>query len=129
MYLEAAQDSAASPQFDQPFRVVRDSGPRCPVVPREEASMWAVVGQVSIQPGREDESQEYLTANVLPRVKQAPGVVAGYWVAPQDGHGLGITLYESEEAARGGAEMARKGPTPDYVTFDSIDVREVIAQI
>jgi hypothetical protein len=99
------------------------------VVPREEASMWAVVGQVSIQPGREDEGQEYLKANVLPRVKQAPGVVAGYWVAPQDGHGLGITLYESEEAARGGAEMARKGPTPDYVTFDSIDVREVIAQI
>jgi hypothetical protein len=91
--------------------------------------MWAVVGQVSIQPGREDEGQEYLKANVLPRVKQAPGVVAGYWVAPQDGHGLGITLYESEEAARGGAEMARKGPTPDYVTFDSIDVREVIAQI
>jgi hypothetical protein len=90
--------------------------------------MWAVVGQVSIQPGREDESQEYLKANVLPRVKQAPGVVAGYWVAPQDGHGLGITLYESEEAARGGAEMAR-GSAPDYVTFDSIDVREVIAQI
>jgi hypothetical protein len=99
------------------------------VVPREEASMWAVVGQVSIQTGREDESQEYLEANVLPRVKQAPGVVAGYWVAPQDGHGLGITLYESEEAARGGAEMARTGPIPDYVTFDSIDVREVIAQI
>jgi hypothetical protein len=96
---------------------------------REEASMWAVVGQVSIQTGREDEAQEYLTANVLPMVKQAPGLIAGYWVAPKDGHGLGITLYESEEAARGAAEMARKGPIPDYVTFDSVDVREVIAQI
>jgi hypothetical protein len=99
------------------------------VDPGEEASMWAVIGHVSIQTGREDESQEYLTANVLPMVKQAPGLVAGYWVAPQDGHGLGITLYETEEAARGAVEMARKAPIPDYVSFDDIEVREVIAQV
>jgi hypothetical protein len=91
--------------------------------------MHAVVGKVSIQTGHEDESAEYLKTNVLPMVKQAPGMIAGYWVAPQDGKGLGITLYESEEAARAAVEMARKAPMPDYVTFDSIDVREVIAQV
>jgi hypothetical protein len=89
----------------------------------------AVVGKVSIQPGREDESLEFLKANVLPMVKQAPGLVAGYWLAPQGGHGFGITLFESEEAARGAAEMAQKSPRPDYVTFDSIDVQEVVAQV
>jgi hypothetical protein len=89
----------------------------------------AVVGKVSIQPGREDESLEFLKANVLPMVKQAPGLVAGYWLAVQDGHGFGITLFESEEAARGAAEMAQKSPRPDYVTFDSIDVQEVVAQV
>ena len=91
--------------------------------------MHAVVGKVSIQAGREDDAQEFLKTNVLPMVKQAPGVLSGYWLAPQDGHGFGITFYESEEAARGAAEMAKNGPLPDYVTFDSIEVREVIAQI
>ena len=91
--------------------------------------MHAVVGKVSIQSGHEDESVEYLKTNVLPMVKQAPGIIAGYWVAAKDGKGLGITLYESEEAARGAAEMAQKAPMPDYVTFDSVDVLEVIAQV
>ncbi len=91
--------------------------------------MYAVVGKVNIQPGREDESLEFLKANVLPMVKQAPGIVAGYWLAPQGGQGLGITFFESEEAARQAVEMAQKGPRPDYVTWDSIDAREVIAQI
>jgi len=91
--------------------------------------MHAVVGKVSIQAGREDESLEFLKTNVLPMVKQAPGIIAGYWLAPQGGHGFGITLFESEEAARGAAEMAQKAPRPDYVTWDSIDVQEVIAQV
>jgi hypothetical protein len=96
---------------------------------REEVTMHAVVGKVSIQAGREDDAQEFLKTNVLPMVKQAPGVLSGYWLAPHDGHGFGITFYESEEAARGAAEMAKNGPLPDYVTFDSIEVREVTAQI
>ncbi len=91
--------------------------------------MHAVVGKVTIQAGREDEATEYLKTNVLPMVKQAPGVIAGYWVAPQDGQGLGFTLYETEEAARAALEMARNAPLPDYVSFDSIEVREVVAQL
>jgi len=91
--------------------------------------MYAIVGRVRIQAGREDESEEFLKANVLPLVKQAPGVVAGYWLAPKDGLGMGITFFESEEAARRAVEMAQQGPRPDYVTWDSIDALEVIAQI
>jgi hypothetical protein len=47
--------------------------------------MHAVVGRVSVQSGREDEAVEYLKAEVLPRVKQAPGLVGGYWLAPRTG--------------------------------------------
>lgn len=91
--------------------------------------MHAVVGKVSIQAGREDDAQEFLKTNVVPMVKQAPGLISGYWLAPQGGHGMGITFFESEEAARGGAEMAKNAPRPDYVTFDSIEVIEVVAQV
>jgi hypothetical protein len=89
--------------------------------------MHAVVGQVSIESGREDESIEFLKANVLPMVKQSPGLIGGYWMAPQEGKGLGVVFYETEEAARGAAEMAKNGPRPDYVTAN-FEVREVIAQ-
>ena len=91
--------------------------------------MHAVVGNVSIESGREDEAVAYLKENVLPMVKQAPGVIAGYWVDPRDGKGFGITLYESEEAARGAVDMARSAPMPDYVSFDSLEVREIVAQV
>jgi hypothetical protein len=88
----------------------------------------AVIGRVNIELGRENEAQEFLTANVVPMVKQSPGLVGGYWLAPQDGKGLGITIYETEDAARKAVEMAQQGPRPEYVTWDSIEVREVIAQ-
>jgi hypothetical protein len=90
--------------------------------------MHAVVGQASIESGREEEALEFLKANVLPMVKQSPGLIGGYWIAPQEGKGLGVIFYETEEAARGAAEMAMKGPRPEYVTVN-FEVREVIAQI
>jgi heme-degrading monooxygenase HmoA len=96
---------------------------------REEVGVHAVVATVSIQSGREDESIEFLKADVLPRVKQAPGVIAGYWLAPEAGKGFAFTVFETEEAAQAGLEMAQKSPRPDYVTFDSIEVREVIARV
>jgi hypothetical protein len=90
--------------------------------------MHAVVGQVSIESGREDESIEFLKANVLPMVKQSPGLISGFWMAPQGGQGVAVVLYETEEAARSAAEMAMKAPRPEYVT-PRFEVREVVAQI
>jgi hypothetical protein len=90
--------------------------------------MHAVVGQVNIESGREDESVEFLKANVLPMVKQSPGLISGFWMAPQGGQGVAVVLYESEEAARSAAETAMKAPRPEYVT-PNFEVREVIAQV
>lgn len=50
-------------------------------------------------------------------------------MVPEDGHGFAFVVFESEEAARGAAEMAKNAPGPDSVVFDSIEVREVVAQV
>ena len=60
--------------------------------------MQAVLVTVSIEPGRAEESQAHLETNVLPRVKEAPRLVSGYWTRSVDGeHGSAIVLFENEE--------------------------------
>lgn len=90
--------------------------------------MHAVLVTVTIQPGREQDSTEHLKANVIPRVKEAPGLVAGYWTRRSDAHGSSMVIFETEEAARAAAEMVPTG-LPDFVTLDSVEVSEVIAQV
>lgn len=90
--------------------------------------MHALVVNVSIQPGHSEEGKAELETNVVPRVKEAPGVVAGYWASSPDGaHGTSMVLFESEATAQAGADMARNGPMPDFVTFDKVEVCEVVA--
>jgi hypothetical protein len=90
--------------------------------------MHALVVNVSIQPGHDKEAQAELETNVVPRVKEAPGVVGGYWTRSPDGeHGTSMLLFESEAMAQAGADMARNGPRPDFVTFDKVEVCEVVA--
>ncbi|MDP9299492.1 MAG: hypothetical protein M3P43_01115 [Actinomycetota bacterium] len=92
--------------------------------------MHALVVHVSLEPGHDEEGRTELETNVVPRVKQAPRVVAGYWAQSADGeHGYSMILFESEETAQTGADMARNGPRPDFVSFDKVEVCEVVAQI
>ena len=91
--------------------------------------MHAVVASASIDPGRANEAQEHLQSNVIPRVKQVPGVVSGYWTRSSDGeHGTAMVVFETEDAARAAAEQV-PNMAPEYVHFDSIEVREVVAQL
>ena len=92
--------------------------------------MHALVVHVSIEPGHDEEGKAQLETNVVPRVKDTPGVVGGYWTQSADGeHGLSLVLFENEQAAKAGAEMAQNTPRPDFVTFDKVEVCEVVAQI
>ena len=92
--------------------------------------MHAVLVTVSIEPGRVEEAQAQLETNVLPRVKEIPGVVSGYWTRSADGeHGSAMVIFESEEAARTAADNLPNMPRPDFVTFDNVEVREVVAQV
>ena len=91
--------------------------------------MHALLVSVNIEPGHDEEAQAQLESNVVPVVKQSPGVISGYWMRSSDGqHGSSVVLFENEEAARAAADMIPNTPRPDFITMDSIEVREVVAQ-
>jgi hypothetical protein len=68
---------------------------------------------------------ETLNEQVIPRVKQLPGFVAGYWTRLDD-EGLSLVVFESEENATAASERV-PSMLPDDVTLESNDVREVVA--
>jgi hypothetical protein len=84
---------------------------------------------VAINEGHLDEANDTLQTRIVPLVRQSPGVVAGYWLAPAEGHGHSMIVFDTEENAKAAAEMARNSPTPEFVKFDSIQVHEIIAKI
>ncbi len=87
--------------------------------------MHAIVVRVSI--GDPEKAQEGLRNEVIPRVKQAPGFVGGYWTRSDDGrNGLSMIVLETEEAARQVAEQVKAGAVPETVTLESVEVREVV---
>jgi hypothetical protein len=87
--------------------------------------MHAVLVKVSISDV--ENSEKELKETVVPRISQSPGFVTGYWTRSEDGtNGRSLLVFESEEAARAAAE--RIGPNvPQGVTFESAEVREVVA--
>lgn len=85
--------------------------------------MHAVVIRVTIK-DRENATTE-LREQVVPRVSQAPGFVAGYWTR-KDNTGLSMVVFESEDAATAASEQI-PSVIPDSVDLDSVEVREVVA--
>jgi hypothetical protein len=85
--------------------------------------MHAVAVTVTISDHEAAES--HLREQVVPGVAQAPGFVAGYWTRKDD-KGLGMVVFESEEAANA---MSERVPSmvPDVVTLEEVEVREVVA--
>jgi hypothetical protein len=91
--------------------------------------MHALAVAVSIDQDRLEEANQELQTRVVPMVKQSPGLVSGVWLAPSAGKGHSLLLFDTEQNANAAAEMAKNAPRPDFVKFDSIEVREVIAQV
>jgi hypothetical protein len=69
-------------------------------------------------------ARDEVESRVIPRVKQAPGFVAGYWFAPVGNQAWSLLVFDSEEAARTAAERLQP---PQNVTVEHVDVREVVA--
>jgi quinol monooxygenase YgiN len=90
--------------------------------------MHAIVVQVKIDPDRFEEAERGLTDMVVPTVKAQPGFVRGTWVHQRaQNRGIGISVYESEEAAEAamkGFEEMRAQPeqADDPVTIESAEV-------
>ena len=92
--------------------------------------MHAVVVSVTIND--REAAETMLQGQIVPRVKEAPGLVNAYWARSADsGRGGSMIVFESEEAAQAVAEQLQSGPpaNSDAVTVDSVEVREVVAHL
>jgi len=85
--------------------------------------MHAVVVRSTIQDF--EAGRTFLREEVVPRVSQAPGIVAAYWVKLEGNEGTSMLVFESEEAARAMAEQV-KPPPSGAVSLDSVQVGEVV---
>jgi hypothetical protein len=86
--------------------------------------MHAVIVSVTINDF--EEAATYLRNEIVPRVKQAPGFVAGYWVTIQgQSQGRGTMVFDSEDSAQAVANQIQQGPD-EGATLNSVDVGEVV---
>jgi hypothetical protein len=85
--------------------------------------MHAVVVKVTINDV--DAAEKGLREQTVPGVSQAPGFVTGHWTR-KGNTGVSMVIFESEEAAQGASERIRAN-SPDGVTVDDVEVREVVA--
>ena len=60
--------------------------------------MYAVVVRERGQADQINTSGQYVQANVLPRARQAPGIVSGFWMTDMAGATLNVMVFESEDA-------------------------------
>jgi hypothetical protein len=91
--------------------------------------MYAVVVNVRIAPGQFEASQKALREQVVPRVKQAPGLVKGFWTVRDDSsQGTSMTVFRTKQDAENAMSMIRSSPPPPGVTLDSVELREVVAE-
>jgi len=87
--------------------------------------MHAVVVRVTLSDD-DSASLEELREQVVPRVSQAPGFVAGYWVRLEgEKQGTSVIVFDSEDHARSAGDQFQP---PQGVTLESMEVGEVVAQ-
>lgn len=90
--------------------------------------MHGVLVTANIAAGQFESARKGLREQVLPRVKEAPGLVKGFWTRNADGtQGVSLVVFDTQEHAEGAAKMVRTSPPPAGVTLSSIEVREVVA--
>jgi hypothetical protein len=93
--------------------------------------MHALFVTAHIESGRnEEEGLRFLKDDVLPQLKEIPGLIGGYWLATKDSESLAVVLFDNEDAARQMAEIGiPQAPPPPGATFGGVEMREVIAHI
>jgi hypothetical protein len=89
--------------------------------------MYAVVVRERGQADQINTSGQHVQANVLPRARQASGIVSGLWMTDMAGATLNVMVFESEDAARSALEPVRTAARPPSMQVESVDVYEVLA--
>ena len=87
--------------------------------------MHAVVIDVTVHDF--EPALESLKERVVPMVTQSPGFVSGVWLAPSDGKGHSVVVFQSEEDAQRMVDGLRANPENPAVTLDRVEIREVVA--
>jgi hypothetical protein len=90
--------------------------------------MHAALMYLTIDPASAPAAAAAFTNELLPRVRTAPGFVAGYWVDPVDRQGFGFVLFETEEQALKAMPPATTWSAPG-VAIVRVDVRRVAVAI
>ena len=90
--------------------------------------VFAVVVRETGEQDQLDASGPHLEANVLPRVRQAPGFVSGVWMTDKAGRTLNVLVFESEDTARGALAMTRNAPRPGFIRLESAELYAVRAR-
>jgi hypothetical protein len=90
--------------------------------------MHAALMTLTIDPDRAPEAAAALTRDILPKIRSAPGFVAGYWLEPVEGRGFSFVVFESEEQARRSTPPASNWAAPG-VSINEVDLRRVAASV
>ena len=90
--------------------------------------MYAAVVTLSIDPAQAPAAAEAFTSDILPAIRSAPGLVAGYWVDPVDGQGLGFVVFDTEEHARQATPPQTNWAAPG-VTIHGVEIRRVAVNL
>jgi hypothetical protein len=90
--------------------------------------MHTALIHLTIDPALAPAAAAAFASEILPRVKAAPGFVAGYWVDPVDGQGFGFLLFETKEQALAAIPPATTWSAPG-VTILRAEVRRVAVAI
>jgi hypothetical protein len=89
----------------------------------------AVLIEVDVSGVDPGQGQTALRERIVPAIKTMPGFKSGIWLAGNDeGKGLSLTVWESEEGARRMAERFGPGSSPTAnASVVRCEVREVAA--
>lgn len=95
--------------------------------------MYAVFIEVDADESDIDTAREILPKFAAPNAREH-GATGGYWLAPHNGRGLSVVVFETEEQARGAASQFTVGEppmagAPGAVTVRTVEVREVLASV
>jgi len=89
--------------------------------------MYAVVVRETGETAAIEGSETHLAANVVPRVREAPGAVSALWMTDGSGGTLNVLVFESEETARAALQPVRNAPRPGFIKLESAEVYRVRA--
>jgi hypothetical protein len=91
--------------------------------------MHAVLIEVDVGGVDRDQGLQMLREHVVPAITQMPGFHSGTWLAGNDqGNGLSLTLWDSEQNAQAMVERFGPGSSPTAnATVVRCEIREVAA--